>query len=257
MTKLYSNILGEGDNHLIILHGFLGMSDNWKSLGINFSKLGFKVHLIDQRNHGRSFWEKDFSYEILVEDLLFYMNQEKITKSIIIGHSMGGKTAMKFCSGYPERISKLIIIDISPKKYNSSHDKILKGLTLLNFEIIKTRKDADLHLSKYILESEIRQFLLKNLYWIVPGKLALRLNISVLKNSSQIISKEVIIKNIFNKPVLFLKGQNSDYISNNDTQLLEKYFSNFQIKTIKNSGHWLHAENPIDFMKTVNNFLNV
>ena len=256
MTKLHSNILGEGENHLIILHGFLGMSDNWKSHGNIFAKNGFKVHLLDQVNHGKSYWSNEFSYKIMAEDLFSYMNEKKIINSILIGHSMGGKTAMDFSFKYPEKLSKLIIVDISPKKYISSHNTILNGLAEFDFKIIKTRKEADVHLSKYVPERQVRQFLLKNLYWITPGKLGLRLNISVLKNSSEEISKEINSSKIFNNPVLFLKGENSDYILNEDLKLIDKHFPNSKVKTIKNSGHWLHVENIKDFMYVINTFLN-
>ena len=111
-------------------------------------------------------------------------------------------------------------------------------------------------MSKYVPERQVRQFLLKNLYWITPGKLGLRLNISVLKNSSEEISKEINSSKIFNNPVLFLKGENSDYILNEDLKLIDKYFPNSQVKTIKNSGHWIHVENIKDFMYVINTFLN-
>ena len=119
--NLYSNILGEGNNHLIILHGFLGIGDNWKSQAKIFANNLFKVHLVDQRNHGRSFWSNNFNYDVLADDLKFYMDHHNIHKAIILGHSMCGKTAMNFSFTYPKRVEKLIIIDISPKKYKSKH----------------------------------------------------------------------------------------------------------------------------------------
>jgi len=256
MTNLHSNILGEGDKHIIILHGFLGMGDNWKSQGNIFASYGFKVHLLDQRNHGRSFWKQKFNYNVLVDDLLAYMNKQNISRSIIIGHSMGGKTAMDFSFKYPERLNKLIVIDISPKKYVFRHDKILNGLASFNFEMIKSRNEADIHLSLYVPEIELRQFLLKNLYWISPGKLDLRLNISVLKNSEKEVSREIKPMKIYKMPVLFLKGENSDYILNKDLILIDKYFPESNVEIIKNAGHWLHSENQKDFINTVSAFIN-
>ena len=256
MTNLHSNILGEGDKHIIILHGFLGMGDNWKSQGNIFASYGFKVHLLDQRNHGRSFWKQEFNYKVLVDDLLAYMNEQNVSRSIIIGHSMGGKTAMDFSFKYPERLNKLIVVDISPKKYVSSHDKILNGLASFNFEMIKSRNEADIHLSLYVPEIELRQFLLKNLYWISPGKLDLRLNISVLKNSEKEVSREIKPMKIYKMPVLFLKGENSDYILNKDLILIDKYFPESNVEIIKNAGHWLHSENQKDFINTVSAFIN-
>ena len=256
MKSLHSNILGEGDNHLIILHGFLGMSDNWKTQGNIFAKNGFKVHLLDQRNHGRSFWNKDFNYKVLAQDLLIYMDKQNIKNTILIGHSMGGKTAMEFSIKFPERIKKLVVIDISPKKYVSNHDKILAGLASFDFRIIKTRKEADIHLSEYVTETQVRQFLLKNLYWITQGRLGLRLNISVLKNSSEEISKEIEFSKTYNNYVLFVKGENSDYIVDEDLKLISKYFPKSKVKKIKNAGHWVHVENHKDFIHTINTFLH-
>ncbi|MDG2371912.1 MAG: alpha/beta fold hydrolase [Flavobacteriaceae bacterium] len=256
MTNLYSNILGEGDKHIIILHGFLGMGDNWKSQANIIASYGFKVHLLDQRNHGRSFWKQEFNYNVLVDDLLVYMNEQNIYRSILIGHSMGGKTAMVFSFKYPERLNKLIVIDISPKKHVSNHDKILNGLASFNFDLIKSRKEADIHLSRYVPEIKVRQFLLKNLFWISPGKLDLRLNISVLKNSEKEVGREITPMNIYKKPVLFLKGENSDYILNKDLILIDKYFPKSKVEIIKNAGHWLHSENQKDFINKVSTFIN-
>ena len=253
---LYSNILGEGNNHLIILHGFLGIGDNWKSQAKIFANNFFKVHLVDQRNHGRSFWSNNFNYDLLADDLKFYMDHHNIHKAIIMGHSMGGKTAMNFSFKYPKRVEKLIIIDISPKKYKSKHDMILSGLSSLNFEIIKSRKQADDHLSHFVSEPNIRNFLLKNLYWKSPDRLSLRFNISILKNSSIELNKEIKLSGIFDKPTLFLKGEFSDYISTKDIELIKKYFIKYSVLEVKESGHWVHVDNQKDFFKKINNFLN-
>lgn len=256
MRILHSNIIGEAEKELIILHGFLGMGDNWKTLSKKWASVGFRVHLIDQRNHGRSFWNKVFNYKVLAQDLMIYMDKKNIKNTILIGHSMGGKTAMEFSIKFPERIRKLVVIDISPKKYVSNHDKILAGLASFNFRIIKTRKEADNHLSKYVTEIQVRQFLLKNLYWITQDRLALRLNISVLKNSSEEISKEIELKKKYNNYALFVKGENSDYIVDEDLKLISKYFPKSKVKKIKNAGHWVHVENQKDFIHTINTFLH-
>ena len=164
MKIVHSKIIGEGAP-LLILHGYFGMSDNWKSLGNKFGE-DFQIHLIDQRNHGRSFHANNFDYDLLVEDLVQYIKYHNLEKVIVLGHSMGGKAAMLFAVKYPTLVAKLIIVDVSPKKYVSSHDKILAGLASFDFKIIKTRKEADVHLSVYVPEIQVRQFLLKNLYKI-------------------------------------------------------------------------------------------
>ena len=168
MEILHTNILGEGEP-LLILHGFLGMSDNWKTLGTQFVKLGYEVHLIDQRNHGKSFWSEDFNYDLLAEDLVRYIEDYNLGRVNILGHSMGGKTAMTFACTYPERIDKLIVADIAPKFYPPHHQYILDALLAVPEESLKSRSGADYALAQDLHDWSIRQFLLKSLHWICIG----------------------------------------------------------------------------------------
>lgn len=251
---LHSNILGEGAP-LVILHGFLGMSDNWKTIGQKISEHGFQVHLVDQRNHGHSFHSDAFNYEVLVEDLKIYCETHKLKNIILLGHSMGGKTAMLFAAKYPNMVSKLVVADISPRFYPVHHDGILNGLSALNFDVIKSRGEADKLLSNYVSDMGTRQFLLKNLYWIEKGKLALRMNLNVLKEEISEIGESLPSQARFEKETLFLKGDRSEYISDEDEGIIQNHFPNVEIKTISNAGHWLHAENPDDFFDAVINFI--
>lgn len=253
---LHSNIIGKG-KPFIILHGFLGMGDNWKTLGKKFSEQGYQVHLVDQRNHGRSFHCDTFNYEVMVADLKKYCDAKNFDKITLLGHSMGGKTAMQFASTFPEIVSKLIVADIAPKSYPLHHQDILKALLSLDFSIVKTRKVADEVLSKYINNMGIRQFLAKNLYWKHQGELALRINLSILIENIEEVGKSLAEKEVFAGDTLFLSGENSFYIEDEDTYLILKHFPKATIETIKNAGHWLHAENPKDFYVTVMNFLSL
>ena len=142
MPLLHTNKLGEG-KPFIILHGFLGMGDNWKTLAKQFSEFNFEMHLVDQRNHGRSFHSSEFDYELMVEDLKAYCNANNLKDIVLLGHSMGGKTAMLFAATYPELVNKLIVADISPRYYPVHHDAILEGLSRLDFSEIKRRGVAD------------------------------------------------------------------------------------------------------------------
>ena len=151
---LHSNIIGEG-KPFVILHGFLGMSDNWKTLGLQFAEQNFQIHLVDQRNHGHSFHSEEFNYDVLVEDLKHYCDEHQLENIILLGHSMGGKTAMLFATKYPELVSKLLIADISPRFYPIHHDGILNGLSALNFDAIKSRGEADTLLSGYISKEQL------------------------------------------------------------------------------------------------------
>ena len=253
---LHSNIIGEG-KPFVILHGFLGMGDNWKTLGKRFSEQGYQVHLVDQRNHGRSFHCETFNYNLMVEDLKSYCEHHNLTDLVLLGHSMGGKTAMQFSTMYPEMISKLIVADISPKAYPLHHQDILKALSALDFSIVKTRKVADDVLSKYIREPGIRQFLAKNLYWKFQDELALRINLPVLIKNIEEVGKALGQEAVFIGDTLFLKGVNSGYIGIGDSDLIGKHFPQTTIKTISNAGHWLHAEKPIDFYNEVINFISL
>lgn len=251
---LHSNIIGEGAP-LVILHGFLGMGDNWKTLAKQFSEDGFEVHLVDQRNHGRSFHHEDFDHEILAEDLKNYYNNYNLQNIILLGHSMGGKTAMLFAAQFPELVNKLVVADIAPRYYPIHHDVILAGLSALDFEVLKTRKEADEILSNYVPHFSTRQFLLKNLYWAERGKLGLRFNLPVLADNVSEIGEALPIHLKFEKETLFLRGDKSEYIGVNDESLIKMQFPKAKIRTVTNSGHWLHAENPKEFYQFVTEFV--
>lgn len=254
MDLLHSKILGEG-KPLLILHGFLGMLDNWKTLGALYAENGFQVHLIDQRNHGKSFWSKDFNYDLLANDLKDYIDGHQLPKVSLIGHSMGGKTVMFFACQYPELVEKLIVADIGPKYYPPHHDQILKGLTALNFNLIKTRGAADNELQKYIRDTGTRQFLLKSLYWKDKDKLAFRFNLEVLNEKMNGIGENIGVSDHYDGPTLFLKGEKSNYISLTELPEINRHFPQAYMETISNSGHWLHAENPDQFFEKSLNFL--
>lgn len=251
---LHSKIIGNG-KPILILHGFLGMGDNWKSHANKLANDGFQVHLIDQRNHGRSFHSNEFNYEVLVDDLKNYIEYHNIQNPHILGHSMGGKTAMLFAVTYPIQIDKLIVADIAPKSYPAHHNAILKALNSVDFSIQNSRKLVDQKLAELIPEFGIRAFLSKSLYWQEKGKLAYRFNLPVLTENYEEVIVGLPAQTIFENDTLFLSGQNSGYITQEDKPLLEAHFPNSKIVTIANSGHWLHAENPSDFYTAIFDFL--
>lgn len=251
---LYSRIEGEGKS-LLILHGFLGMSDNWKTLGSQYAQEGYQVHLIDLRNHGRSFHSDEFSYTVMVEDLLLYCDQNNLKEINLLGHSMGGKVAMFFATTYPERVERLIIADIGPKYYRPHHQDILAGLSAVDFSLKPDRATVEEILKGYITDVGTRQFLMKNLYWESEGQLAFRFNLPVFTKDTEIIGQALSEDARFGKPTLFLKGDKSNYILAEDTQTILKHFPDSKIVTIANAGHWLHAENPKDFLIETIGFL--
>ena len=253
---LHSSITGSG-KPFVILHGFLGMGDNWKTLANQFAEAGYQMHLVDQRNHGRSFHSDTFNYEVLAEDLKNYCQEHDLKDIVLLGHSMGGKTAMLFAMRYPEYINKLIIADIAPKYYAPHHQQILKGLTALseNHEARTSRGNADDFLKEYISDWGTRQFLLKNLYWQKDKTLALRVNLPVLKREVEAIGEGLPTQTVYEGATLFLNGLKSDYITEDDKSLIKAHFPEAEIKGIEKAGHWLHAENPKDFYAEVMKFL--
>jgi esterase len=245
---LNSKVLGKG-RPLCILHGFLGMSDNWKTLGAAYADKGFNVHLIDQRNHGKSFHSTDFNYDFLANDLKIYLDTLSITKTSIIGHSMGGKTAMQFACDFPEMTEKLLVADIAPKFYPPHHHEIIDALRSVNLAIISSRTEADAALKKKLSNAGIRQFLLKNLYWTKEKKLAFRFNLPILSKKMEEVGENINSTDNFEGATLFLRGSKSEYVTENDIDDIQKHFPNATLDTVSNAGHWLHAENPKEFLE--------
>ena len=251
---LYSKIEGSG-KPLLILHGFLGMSDNWKTLGTKWAEAGYEVHLLDLRNHGRSLHSDQFNYTIMAEDVLHYCQEKNLSSIYLMGHSMGGKVAMQFAVTYPEMVEKLIIADIGPKEYRPHHDQILEGLSAVDFTVKPDRNEVDEIVSNYVDDFGTRQFLLKSLYWKSPGQLAYRFNLAVFVDNKDSIGEALSTESSFAGSTLFLRGANSNYILDEDFEKIRNQFPKAQIITIANAGHWLHAENPEDVYSAVIDFL--
>lgn len=251
---LHSQILGEG-TPFVILHGFLGMSDNWKTLGNQFAENGYQVHLVDQRNHGRSFHSDEFSYEVMAADLKTYCDEKGLDQIVLLGHSMGGKTAMQFADTYANTISKLIVVDIAPKYYPPHHQVILKALSSLNLSEIDSRGQAEDVLAQYIEERGVRLFIMKNLYRKSKNEFGLRINLPVLIDKIENIGVGLADDAIYNGDTLFIAGGNSNYIEAADEPIITKHFPNARIETIEGAGHWIHAEKPETFFTATMAFL--
>ena len=252
---LHSKIIGDG-TPLIILHGFLGMSDNWKTLGNRFAEQGFQVHLVDQRNHGRSFHASEFNYTVMAEDLLAYADHYGIEQTSIIGHSMGGKTAMLFAVHNEFRVDKLLVADISPKYYPTHHEDILNGLNSLDFDVIRSRGEADKELANYLSDIGTRMFLLKNLYWEQKTRLGFRMNLPILTEEVEEVGEALQQGTSFDGNTLFVKGGRSSYIKNEDRLLIQAHFPKAEVVEMPKVGHWVHAEDPKLFFEIATNFLN-
>lgn len=251
--KLFFRKLGHGQP-MLILHGLFGQSDNWLTLGKRFSEK-YEVHLVDLRNHGHSPHSNEWSYKAMSDDILELINENQLKEIILMGHSMGGKTAMQFALDHAEKLSKLIVADMAPKYYPPQHDKVIEGLLSIDLHAIKTRKEAEEQLSKYIPDFGTKQFLLKNLYRKEENVLAWRFNLQAISKKADTLGDAFNmgrLKCIL--PTLFLRGERSNYILNSDIPLIESLFPNYRLKTIANAGHWLHSDQPDLFFDYIMSF---
>lgn len=239
---------------LIILHGVFGSGENWFTVAKKFSE-HFRVFLPDQRNHGRSPHSEEFSYPLLVQDLKDFADQQGLKKFFLIGHSMGGKVAMHFASEHPERLEAMVVADIAPRKYQPHHQQVMAGLKAVDLNIVGSRTEAESAMAAHITEGDVRQFLLKNLYRKEDGKFAWRLNLPVLEKAVESIGDSVEFSKKVSVPALFIRGDKSRYIRPEDEDLIRNIFPKSSIAGIEDAGHWVQAEKPEEFTRTVLNFL--
>jgi esterase len=257
--KLFFRKSGEGFP-LIIIHGLFGMSDNWATLARAYAADGFTVYLPDLRNHGQSPHSDEFSMSLMADDLLELFEAESIQKAFVVGHSLGGKVAMQFACLYPEKVSKLVVSDIAPRYYPPHHDDVLEGIHAVDLSTIKSRSEAEQQMATVIKDEGTRQFLLKNLFWKEGAdqeekKLAWRFNLSVLEKKHATTGDALPENLLYNGPVLFIRGERSNYITAEDTSLIKKHFPKAEILTVPSAGHWVHADNPKDFSEVLLKFL--
>jgi esterase len=252
--KLYYREMGQG-LPLVILHGLFGSSDNWLSIGKVLAE-HYHVYLVDQRNHGQSPHSDTFSYDAMATDLASFFEERGIDRALLMGHSMGGKTAMLFTTRHPEKVEKLIVVDIAPKDYPVHHDTILDGLNALALDSLQSRNEADALLSHYVPEMGVRQFLLKNLARTDKG-FEWKINLPVITASIDIIGEGLDEGDHYEGPVLFIDGEKSNYIKEGDAPLIHTHFPKANIVTIRGAGHWVHAEKPEEFLQTVQTFLSL
>jgi pimeloyl-ACP methyl ester carboxylesterase len=245
---------GEGKDYLVILHGLFGSLDNWQSLGKEFGNY-FTTYIVDQRNHGKSPHFDEHNYSLMAADLKAFLEQQGVDETHLLGHSMGGKTVMQFSIQEPQFIKKMIVADIAPKYYAPHHQDVISALESVDFSIQTNRKKVQLKLEESIFDIGIVQFLMKGLTWVSKNQMGWKFNLKVLSERIESIGEELEGFAYFTNPTLFLRGENSDYITLDDIDTIEEIFPMAQYSTIENSGHWMHAENPKRFFEEVLNFL--
>ena len=240
---------------LIILHGLLGSLDNWQGIA---KQLGehFQVFIIDQRNHGRSPHSAEFSYQILVDDVLEFMQQQGIAQAHFIGHSMGGKAAMHLALEHPDKVAKLIVVDVAPVEYEDRHSTVFKALFAVDLKIIENRQQAEAILRTYLGQDESTiQFLMKGLYRDDDNKFQWRFNVQAMYDAYNDISSGIRSDKPFEGETLFIKGEKSDYINASNFSEIIDLFPHNQLAEIAGAGHWVHADNPAEFISVVEKFL--
>lgn len=246
-------IQGQG-SPVLLIHGLFGSLENLNSIARALNEK-YQVISIDLPNHGRSYHSEHLSYEMIAGDIDELRKHLTIEKWHILGHSMGGKSAMQYALQHPKKVEKLIVADISPVSYQgSNHSNVFNGLNAVPLNNIHSRKEAYEHLSKHVVEEGVRQFLLKSLYKTDTG-FNWRFNVQLLADEYKTITGWPDSDLVFTGDVLFIKGQNSDYILPEHRENVLKHFPNSQAKVIHNTGHWLHAEKPSAFNRLVEQFL--
>ncbi|GJM59721.1 alpha/beta fold hydrolase [Persicobacter diffluens] len=244
--------LGEG-TPLIILHGLFGSLDNWMTFARAIAAKR-TVYLVDQRNHGGSPHAMDHHYEAMADDLEVFFQSHQIEEADIIGHSMGGKTAMQFACEHPEKVKQLIVVDIAPKEYPVHHQLIIEALESIDLSAIKSRGQADEQMSKLIEDFGVRQFLLKGLAR-GPEGFRWKFNLEVIKDQIENIVVPLDAQSHFDGPSVFIRGARSNYILEEDFDGILRQFPHASFETIAEAGHWIHAEKPQAFLEVISKYL--
>ena len=254
--QLFHRAYGEG-RPFIILHGILGISDNWVSFARRMAENDFRVIIPDQRNHGRSPHHYAFNYYALVDDLAEFIEENNIENPVIMGHSMGGKVAMRYALENPALVERLIVVDTSPRTYFRAdhHQKLIDAMLAVNFNEVSTRQEVEDILARQIGNERIRLFLMKNLYRKEKNKLGWRSNLAAIGDNLDSIYDGVFYTTRYNKPALFIRGGKSDYILDDDFPAIYENFPFAEIQTIDEGTHWVHADAPEEFYEKVSSFL--
>ncbi len=253
--KLFYRHFGEGQP-IIILHGIFGISDNWVTLGKRLAKK-FSVYIPDLRNHGQSPHSPTFNYIAMADDLHEFIEEHELEKPIIIGHSMGGKVAMTFVLEHPEMVEKLVVVDISPRKYpgRNVHFDMINAMMAVNFETVSTRDEVETLLEQSIPNRRIRLFIMKNLYRKTRHTFDWRLNLPAISSNMDCVFDGIESNAKYTGPTLFIKGGKSDYINQEDLPLISLNFPNARVQTIASASHWVHADAPDELCRLLSIFL--
>ena len=239
------------DRPLIILHGFLASSRNWRTIATQLADR-HQIYVLDMRNHGVSPHHERMDYPTMAHDVLRFMDKMGLEKAHILGHSMGGKVAMCVALSHPERIESLMIADIAPVNYDHSFDSMIFALKQLPLDKLNNRKEAEQFLAEAIPDLSFRQFLLQNLL-LKDGMYYWRINLDIIeKTAHHIVGFPTGHKQVFMDKALFIAGQHSTYVR---SEAVYEMFPNAEIVEIPNTGHWLYVQAPDEFCHIVDSWI--
>ncbi|WP_022835384.1 alpha/beta fold hydrolase [Salisaeta longa] len=251
---LFYKQYGKHNPPLIILHGLLGASGNWHTLSRNVFKEKATVYAVDQRNHGRSPHHETLTYEAMADDIRDFIHRHALGTVTLLGHSMGGKTAMQTALSYPGLVDRLIVADMAPKAYPPHHTELLEALAAIDPSAYDSRSAIDEALAEDVPSFPIRQFLLKNLAY-EDGTYRWQMNLGAIRANYEAINAAITSGRTFDKPTLFVRGGRSDYVADADLPAIRGLFPHARLETIADAGHWVHADAPDAFARLVMDFL--
>jgi pimeloyl-ACP methyl ester carboxylesterase len=252
--ELHFEASGNGEP-LIVLHGLFGSLDNWRSISARLSGQ-FTVFALDQRNHGGSPHTPQMDYPLMAQDVVEFLDTRGFSQADVLGHSMGGKTAMQLALSYPDRVKKLIVADIAPRTYPPRHQKMITGMLDLDLDHFESRAQMEAALAPAVPDLTTRRFLLKNVVRKEGNKFFWRMGLEQIQANYSRLTEAVISGEPFLKPALFIRGANSDYLLETDIPEIRRLFPKAEIKTVPDADHLVHTQSPNQFVNLVTEFLS-
>ncbi len=252
---LASQTYGDGGEPIVVLHGLLGSGRNWATIAKRLGE-SHRVFTLDLRNHGSSPWADEMSYELMAGDVGHFIEATGLGPVTLIGHSMGGKTAMRLALDRPSLVDRLVVVDIAPVNYEHSFGSYVDAMQAIDIEGLSSRSVVDERLAEAVPEAVVRAFLLQNLVRHNEG-FTWKANLSGLAKAMPALmtfpSSEI---DQFTNPAIILAGMNSEYVQAAHQGEIKRLFPTAETRYVADAGHWLHAEQPTVFLAHLKDFLS-
>lgn len=252
---LFYKQYGQQGPAIFILHGIFGMLDNWHNIARTLSE-HYTVYTIDARNHGQSPHSDEMSYELMAQDVIQLADDLHLPEFILMGHSMGGKTAMVTAQLYPDRVEELIVVDIAPKAYKPGHHAYFRAFEEIPFHTFTSRREIDEALMAYEENAGVRLFLAKNIERSDAGNFSVKSNIPAIRKAYEEIIGALQFHHVYQGRTCFISGENSRYLTEEDKPYILQHFPAATFEIVPNAGHWVHADNTVGFLRVLEHFLS-